>query len=117
MKHTNNFMETRIIFIFVLTLLIGCKNRNIDYKYCKVKVDSTEHVYWWSNYYKLKVFYHFNVNDTLVYGDYIDDEKTFKWSASFSEGDSVIIRYEINNPQKSIILKRTYIKSKDYYVP
>jgi hypothetical protein len=73
-------------------------------------------VYWWSGYYKLKIFYHFNYNDTVISGVYFDERKRFKWSASYVKGDSAFVGYN-DSLKESKLLKRTYVRKRNYHVP
>lgn len=87
------------IILFLLLLSISC---NKKYEYSTAYLYETKFVHRGSGYYKLKIFYEFEYNDSLYKGD----DKTpgtyrIYGRKRFREGDSIFIKYPEGKPNKS----------------
>jgi hypothetical protein len=95
--------------IICLLLSVGCKRR---YEENIARVSETKFVHWGRGYYKLRVFYEFEDNDSI----YKRDNFTKGLYASiyvrkrYKEGDSVIIKYPKGKPNKSKLTNRKIVK-------
>lgn len=112
-----------IFFLFlVLFLITACNDAaditDIKYTYSGC-VDSTKHQISWGRTFSLRVYYHYTVNNFRFSANYADpnSKEPSLSTAWVNEGDSILVGYSLSNPSKSIILKRTYIKSKNYHIP
>jgi hypothetical protein len=94
------------IFVVVFLLLsIGCKREyeeNIAYIY------ETKFVHYGRGYYKLRVFYRFEYNDSIYKGDNFTKGLYRNYSKKrYKERDRIIIQYPKGKPAKNIIKKKT----------
>jgi len=103
-----NFKKS-IFVIFVLLLSAGCKK---EYKYCTAYIYDAKFVHWGRGYYKLRVFYEFEYNDSI----YKNDNNTKglyqnNWTRKrYKEGDSILIQYPKGKPSKSEVVRLIYKK-------
>ena len=62
-------------------------------------------------YYELKVFYRFTFEDNYYESDFNYDLGRIYNVSPFEEGDSLLIKFDKNDPKKSKFLKISYDKS------
>jgi hypothetical protein len=104
------------LILILVTILLSCNNKPIEYKYYRCEIDSIEQVHWWSGYYKSKIYYHFNYQDTVISDIYFDEKIHYSWSANYVKGDSAIVGYN-DSLKVSKLIKRTYILKNNYHTP
>lgn len=98
---------------FILALLfLSCNNTSSErYVYTTAHVDSTKKIHWGKGFYKQRVFYCFYI-DTLKVNSVWDFKLGRSYSSRFATGDSVYIRYELDDPKQSEIIKVVFKKKK-----
>jgi hypothetical protein len=92
-------LKKSICFIVFLLLSVCCKK---EYEYSTACIYETKFVHWGRGYYKLKIFYEFDYNDSTYKGD----EETpglyqIYGRKKFREDDSVFIKYPKGKPNKN----------------
>lgn len=98
-----------VIFLLLLLLSVGC---NKKYEYSTAYLYETKFVHRGSGYYKLKIFYEFEYNDSLYKGDVKTPGLYAPGTRKrFREGDSVFIKFPEGKPNKSE-LANYYVKRK-----
>ena len=105
-----------LLALFLTTILLGCNNKPIKYKYYKCEIDSIKQVHWWSGYYKSKIYYHFNYHNTVISDMYFDEKIHSIGNANYVKGDSAIVGYN-DSLKVSRLIKKTYILKNNYHVP
>ena len=99
-----NYVNVKNIFIILILLLnIGCKK---EYEYTSAYIYETKFVHWGAGYFKLKVFYEFEYNDSIYRGD----SKTYGLYKAgggkrYREGDKVMIKYPKGKPEKNEVTR------------
>jgi len=99
------------IFLFLL-LCVGCEK---EYEYTSAYIYETKFVHWGGGYFKLKVFYEFEYNDSIYKGDYKTEGlykglyKIKAWKR-YEEGDKVMIKYPKGKPEKSEVTRYKFKK-------
>lgn len=103
-----NFTKNICIFLFLL-LSIACK---IEYEENTASIYETKFVHFGKGYYKLRVFYEFEYNDSIYKGD--DFTKGLYANVCvrnrYKEGDRVIVKYPQGKPHKSKVMNRKIAK-------
>lgn len=108
------FRMKRFLFIafFLVFVFLSCNNVSSGkYVYTIAHVDSTKKIHWGKGFYKQRVFYCFYI-DTLKVNSVWDFKLGRSYSLRFAIGDSVYIRYELNDPEQSEIIKVAFKKKK-----
>jgi hypothetical protein len=102
-----NFKKS-IFVIFVFLLCAECKK---EYEYCTAYICDAKFVHQGGGYYRLRVFYDFEYNDSI----YKNNNNTKGTYHSFTrkryrEGDSILIQYPKGKPSKSEVVRLIYKK-------
>ena len=92
-------MKLLSIIIFLPLLFVRC---NTEYEYKTAYVYETRFVHRDSGYYKLKILYNFEYQDTICKGS-CKTPGTYRIYGRklFREGDSVFIKFPVGKPEKS----------------
>ena len=89
------------IFVIVLFLLsISCKR---EYEYSTAYIYETKFVHWGRGFYRLRVLYEFEYNDSIYKGN---DKTPGLYQSNYNvrhynEGDSILVKYPKGKPHKS----------------
>ena len=107
----NNHLRKGICIFLFLLLCVGCEK---EYEYTSAHTYETKFVHRGRGYFKLKVFYEFEYNDSIYKGD----DKTlglYKITGRkrYREGDKVMIKYPKGKPEKSEVTRYKFKKKFD----
>jgi len=107
----NNHLRKGICGIFFLLLCVGCKK---EYEYTSADIYETKFVHWGRGYFKLKVFYEFEYNDSIYKGE----NKTYglykiTGVKRYREGDKIMIKYPKGKPNKSEVTRYRFKKKNE----
>lgn len=108
-----------IRYFLILALLINAscnENKVMEYKYAIACVTKTHSIHQGYSFYKLMVYYEFTYNKKRYKGKYKDNNLSQIYSRKYSQGDSILIKFPKNRINESVIIKRKYIKERDYHV-
>jgi hypothetical protein len=101
-------LKKSIFVIFVLLLSAGCKKK---YEYSTAYIYDTKFVHWGRGYFKLRVFYEFEYNDSIYKNDNNTKGLYYPFSRKrYREGDSILIQYPKGKPSKSEVVRLIYKK-------
>ena len=107
MRQITNFKVTIFIFLFFL-LSNGCKK---EYEYTSAYIYETKFVHWGKGYFKLKVFYEFEYNDSIYKGaDKTEGLYKIYGRKRYREGDKIMIKYPKGKPEKSEVTRYVFRK-------
>jgi len=88
-----------VFFIVFLLLSVSCKK---EYEYSTAHIYETKFVHWGQGYYKLKIFYEFEYNDSIYKGaDKTAGLYRIYGRKRYREGDSILVIYPKCCPNKS----------------
>lgn len=95
---------SKIILIF---FLFSCEGKPKEYYYTTAYVKETQHIHVGKGFYKLQVTYIYSVNDSQFIGNF-EHKYERSYTAKYSTGDSVRIKYDKVQPENSEFVKLIY---------
>lgn len=94
-------------FVVILT---GCGRKEIETpSYTTGYVDSTKHIHWGKGFYKLRVYYSFSADGSVI-SDMYEHKLERSYTSKYKAGDSVLVKYDKEDVENSRIIKITFNK-------
>jgi len=107
----NHLRKGICIFLFLL-LCVGCEK---EYEYTSAYIYETKFVHWGRGYFRLRVFYEFEYNDSIYKRDNFTEglyENNYS-RGKYQLGDKVMIKYPKGKPEKSEVTRYKFKKKFD----
>ena len=111
-KFTSFATSYKLAIVVLLFLLSpSCLRNYVEYEENVACVYETKFVHWGRGYFKLKVFYEFEYNDSVYKGDNLTKGLYQIYGRKrYQEGDRIIIKYPKGMPNKSEVTNRKIVK-------
>ncbi len=95
--------------ILALVFLFSCETGLKEFIYETAYVKETQHIHVGKGFYKLRVTYVYIVNDSQYIGSF-EHKYERRYTAKYSPGDSVRIKYDKEQPENSEFVELVYKK-------
>ncbi len=101
----------KMFYLLIILCLFSCQKKQCnEFVFIKSYIYDTKHIPKGHHVYNLRVYMKFYYNDSIYDFNMIAKQKERSFTARYNVGDTILLKYCIENPKNSTIIKTIYKK-------